>query len=85
MLLLLCNGDLCACVVSYQAELAEEERLQRVKNRSRVDKCKLYSLRAFITLLITGILAGAVYAIYTTVGISTSPVSKNLELWPCAC
>ena len=50
----------CACVVSYQAELAEEERLQRVKNRSRVDKCKLYSLRAFITLLITGILAGAV-------------------------
>ena len=58
-----------------KAELAEEERLLRVQNRTTGKKCRLYSLRAIISLFVTILLGGAVYAIIFAVEASTNTVS----------
>ncbi|KAK3756000.1 hypothetical protein QZH41_013187 [Actinostola sp. cb2023] len=55
------------------AELAEEERLERIENRTTGMKVRLYSLRMFISFLVMCLLGGAIYAIYITVEISTAP------------
>jgi len=55
--------------------LAEEERLLRVQNRTTGQKCRLYTVRGLITLLVTGLLGAGVYAIVVTVELSTDPVS----------
>ncbi|KAL9956729.1 hypothetical protein ACROYT_G038252 [Oculina patagonica] len=60
-------------VQTVKAELAEEERLVRVQNRTTGQKCRLYTLRAAVTLLVTALLGGAVYAIIITVEVSTNP------------
>lgn len=70
---------LYALICVLQAELAEEERLLRVQNRTTGQKCRLYTLRAVITLLVTGLLGGAVYAIIITVDVSTNPVSIFIQ------
>ena len=73
-------------VFPHQAELAEEDRMSKVKNRTTMDKCRLYSLRIFISFVVTVILVGAVYAIYITVEISSDTVSgtvmtKSIIIW----
>lgn len=60
-------------VQTVKAELAEEERLEKVQNRTTGDKCRLYTLRFFTNLLVTVLLGGAVYAIITIVNVSTNP------------
>jgi len=53
-----------------QAELAEEKRREAVQNRTRGQKCKIYTLRFIINVVILGLLGGSVYAIILTVNIS---------------
>ena len=60
----------------FQADLAEEERLIRVQSRTAVAKCRLYTLRGAISILVLALLGGAVYAIIIIVEFSTNPVSK---------
>lgn len=48
-----------------------------MQNRTLGKKCRLYTLRAFITLFVTILLGGAVYCIIITVEVSTNPVSTN--------
>lgn len=68
--------DFIICLCVLQAELAEEERLLRVQNRTTGQKCRLYTVRGLITLLVTALLGAAVYAIIITVEVSTNPVSS---------
>ena len=63
------------CLYSLQAELAEEERLERVQKRTTGDKCRLYTVRFVTNLVVTLLLGGAVFAIITIVAVSTNPVS----------
>ena len=58
-----------------QAELAEEKRLARIKNRTKMDLFKIYGIRLLITLLVMALLAGAIYAIIKSVQVSTDPVT----------
>ncbi|XP_058971095.2 transmembrane channel-like protein 7 [Pocillopora verrucosa] len=60
-------------VQTVKAELAEEERLVEVQNRTTGDKCRLYTVRFFTNLVVTLFLGGAVYAIITIVAVSTNP------------
>ncbi|PFX22961.1 transmembrane channel-like protein 7 [Stylophora pistillata] len=60
-----------------KAELAEEERLVKVQNRTTGDKCRLYTLRFFTNLLVTSLLGGAVYAIIKIVNVSTNSSHQN--------
>ncbi|EDO48330.1 predicted protein [Nematostella vectensis] len=60
-------------VQDIKAGLAEEARLEKVRNRTRGQKCRLYTIRATCTLLVMGLLGGAVYAIYLAVEVSTDP------------
>eukprot|EP00794_Sanderia_malayensis_P009100 gene9100-10072_t len=53
-----------------EAELAEAKRRDRVRNRTRMKKCQIYSLRIFVSLMVLGLLGGSVYAIYLSVGVS---------------
>ncbi|KXJ26662.1 transmembrane channel-like protein 7 [Exaiptasia diaphana] len=59
------------------AELAEEERLEKVQSRTTATKVKLYSLRILISFLVMALLGGAIYAIYATVEVSTNPEYQN--------
>eukprot|EP00795_Rhopilema_esculentum_P009085 gene9085-16739_t len=60
-----------------QAELAEEKRREKVQSRTRAQKCKIYTIRGVINLLIMGFLAGSVYAIIKTVEISEQAVASG--------
>lgn len=60
-------------VQTVKAELAEEERLLKVQNRTTGQKCRLYTVRGLVTLLVTALLGAGVYAIVITVEISTDP------------
>lgn len=71
MLLQLSNA---ICYVVYQAELAEEARLERIKARTRCDKLKIYLVRLVITIVVMGLLAGSIFAIIKAVEVSTDPV-----------
>jgi len=53
--------------------LSEEERLLKVQNRTTGQKCRLYTVRGLVTLLVTALLGAAVYAIVVTVEVSTDP------------
>lgn len=55
--------------------MSEEERLLKVQNRTTGQKCRLYTVRGLVTLLVTALLGAGVYAIVVTVEISTNPVS----------
>ena len=55
--------------------MSEEERLLKVQNRTTGKKCRLYTVRGLVTLLVTALLGAAVYAIVVTVEVSTNPVS----------
>jgi len=60
-----------------------------VQTRTIGKKCRLYTLRAIISLFVTILLGGAVYAIIITVEVSTDPVSSfvfyGLKLCKCIC
>lgn len=64
-------------VQTVRAELAEEERLLRVQNRTTGKKCRLYFLRAIISLFVTILLGGAVYAIIFAVEASTNTSNQQ--------
>lgn len=82
-----CTMDENAAKIKHQsivqdinAELAEDERLERVANRTTLDKCQLYSLRIFISFIVLVLLGLSVWAIYTTVEISTdTALQENQE------
>ena len=46
-----------------------------MQNRTTGQKCRLYTVRGLVTLLVTALLGAAVYAIVVTVEVSTDPVS----------
>lgn len=69
----------------YQAELAEEERLIKVQNRTLGQKCRLYTLRGVISIFVIILLGGAVYAIIITVQISIDPVSTYFLVQQTVC
>lgn len=71
----ICCNNISTCDLFNQAELAEEERLDKVQSRTTGTKVKLYTLRIFISFLVMVLLGGAIYAIYLTVEVSTDPVS----------
>lgn len=60
--------------------MAEEERLLKVQNRTTGQKCRLYTVRGLVTLLVTALLGAGVYAIVVTVEISTDPVSTQYKI-----
>ena len=60
-----------------QAQFAEEERQEKVQNRTTQIKCQLYTIRIVCFLLVLGLLGGAIYAIILSVSASTDPVSKT--------
>ncbi|XP_015762502.1 PREDICTED: transmembrane channel-like protein 7 [Acropora digitifera] len=64
-------------VQSIRAELAEEERLIKVQNRTLGQKCRLYTLRGVISIFVIILLGGAVYAIIITVQISIDPTFQQ--------
>lgn len=64
-------------VQSIRAELAEEERLIKVQNRTLGQKCRLYTLRGVISIFVVILLGGAVYAIIITVQISIDPTFQQ--------
>lgn len=64
-------------VQTVRAELAEEERLHKVQNRTLGEKCRLYTLRGAISVFVTVLLGGAVYAIIYTVDISIDPTFQQ--------
>lgn len=79
------SWDFCICdentakvksqniVQTIRAELAEEERLVKVQNRTLGKKCRLYTIRGIISFFVTALLGGAVYAIIKTVEVSINP------------
>ena len=60
-----------------QAQFAEEERQEKVQNRTTQIKCQLYTIRIVCFLLVLGLLGGAIYAIILSLSASTDPVSKT--------
>ena len=68
--------------VIYQdfiADLEEEKRLQMIKGRTKCDKFKIYMVRLACNFLVVGLLGGSVFAIFTTVKISTKEVAFGEE------
>ena len=60
----------------FQAELAEEKRREKIRNRTRLQKCRIYSIRAAVNIVTMGILAASIYAIIKAVEVSTDPVGR---------
>ncbi|XP_065659674.1 transmembrane channel-like protein 7 isoform X3 [Hydra vulgaris] len=59
----------------FEAELAEEKRLELMKNRTRWDIIKIYCMRSLVSLLVMLMLAGSIYVIIKSV-----EVSQNMNL-----
>nr|XP_058970366.1 transmembrane channel-like protein 7 [Pocillopora verrucosa] len=58
---------------NVKAQFAEEERQEKVQNRTTQIKCQLYTIRIVCFLLVLGLLGGAIYAIILSVSASTDP------------
>lgn len=83
------SWDFCICdentakvksqniVQTIRAELAEEERLLKVQNRTLGKKCRLYTIRGIISFFVIALLGGAVYAIIKTVEVSINPTYQQ--------
>lgn len=59
----------------FQAELSEEERLEKMKNRTKWQRFKIYLRRLLITIIVMGLLAVSIYAIIKAVEVSQDVVS----------
>ncbi|XP_031555881.1 transmembrane channel-like protein 7 [Actinia tenebrosa] len=64
-------------VQDINAELAEEDRLEKVQARTKSRKAALYSIRVLVSVLVIAILVGAIYAIIYTVEVSTNPTYQK--------
>ncbi|KAL9956731.1 hypothetical protein ACROYT_G038255 [Oculina patagonica] len=62
---------------NFMAQFAEEERNMKVKNRTTMEICRLYTVRVVSTLLVLALLAGGLYAIIFSVAMVTDPVYKQ--------
>lgn len=62
--------------VLIQAELAEERRRDKVRNRTKLEKFKIYTIRGAVNLIIMAGLGGSVYAIILAVRVSEKAVSN---------
>jgi len=56
----------------FEAELAEEKRLEKIKGRTRLDRFKIYMIRFAVSFIIMALLGGAIYAIILAVEVSTN-------------
>lgn len=47
-----------------QTDLEEERIKQKIADRSRKEKCRIYLIRFILNLFVIGVLAGCFYSIY---------------------
>lgn len=55
---------LCVCVRASQTDLEEERIKQKMANRTRSERCRIYTLRAAVNLFVVAVLISCFYCIF---------------------
>jgi hypothetical protein len=66
----------------FESELAEEARLAAIKNRTRLDTCKIYFIRIIVNILIVTIICLSLWAIIEAVTLSSQYNDTSAEMNP---
>ena len=63
-----------------QTDLEEERIKQKIADRTRKEKCRIYLIRLILNLFVIGVLAGCFYSIYKATIFSQEAQLKNTKV-----
>lgn len=75
---------MCTCLsLSYafpQTDLEEERIKQKIADRTRKERCRIYLIRLILNLFVIGVLAGCFYSIYVATSFSQQAQMSNVKV-----
>lgn len=63
-----------------QTDLEEERIKQKIADRTRKEKCRIYLIRLILNLFVIGVLAGCFYSIYVATIFSQEAQMNNIKV-----
>lgn len=63
-----------------QTDLEEERIKQKIADRTRKEKCRIYLIRLILNLFVIGVLAGCFYSIYVATIFSQEEQMNNIKV-----
>lgn len=65
-----------------QTDLEEERIKQKIADRTRKEKCRIYVIRLILNLFVIGVLASCFYSIYIATIFSQKAQMNNIKVMP---